>query len=400
MPYTVLVTAPRLAGAGVRLLEAANASVHYLPDADSPQALHGLLRTLPVDAGISRTVALTGAAIDACPTLKVISKHGVGVSNIDVAAATARGIPVYVTPGANAQSVAELTLALMFAAARRVPWMDRELRAGRWSRAQDGVELQGRTIGLVGFGQVAQRVARVCLALGMRVAAFDPALAGAAARPADVDCCDSLDALLAASDVAVVLVVRHDSPFHTLADFLRQARARSGETGIAQAGNGTVGHLAGEMLARRAGVRVMQVPYKGAGPAMNDLLGGQVPAYFGNTVSVMPQLAAGSIRALAVTSAQRLSALPSVPTVAEQGFAGFEATTWLGLVAPAGLPADITAKLSAATLQVLARPDVQQRLKQEGSVATPTSPAAFAAHIRAEHAKWGALIREAQIKLS
>lgn len=201
MPYTVLVTAPRLADAGVRLLEAASASVHYLPEADDPRALHALLATLPVDAVISRTVDLSGAAIDACPTLKVISKHGVGVSNIDVAAATARGIPVYVTPGANAQSVAELTLALMFAAARRVPWMDRELRAGRWARAQDGMELQGRTLGIVGFGQVAQRVARVCLALGMRVAAFDPALAGAAARPADVDCCDTLDALLAASDV-------------------------------------------------------------------------------------------------------------------------------------------------------------------------------------------------------
>ncbi|EYS84889.1 hypothetical protein CF68_14840 [Cupriavidus sp. SK-4] len=198
----------------------------------------------------------------------------------------------------------------------------------------------------------------------------------------------------------VVLVVRQDSPLRTLADFIQAAKARSGETGIAQPGNGTVAHLAGEMLARRAGVRLMQVPYKGAGPAMNDLLGGQVAACFGNTVSVMPQLAAGKIRALAVTSAQRLSALPAVPTVAEQGFAGFEATTWLGLVAPAGLPAEVTAKLAAATLQVMNRPDVQQRLKQEGSIATPTPPAAFAAHIRAEHARWGALIREAQIKLS
>ncbi|MEM5429816.1 tripartite tricarboxylate transporter substrate binding protein [Cupriavidus oxalaticus] len=265
----------------------------------------------------------------------------------------------------------------------------------RWTLVVDNKPGAGGNIGLdmvakavpdgytIGMGQAANLAINPGLYPKMP---FDPlkdftAIAGVAAQP-------------------VVLVVRQDSPFRTLADFLRQARARSGETGIAQAGNGTVGHLAGEMLARRAGVRVMQVPYKGAGPAMNDLLGGQVPAYFGNTVSVMPQLAAGSIRALAVTSAQRLSALPSVPTVAEQGFAGFEATTWLGLVAPAGLPADITAKLSATTLQVLARPDVQQRLKQEGSVATPTSPAAFAAHIRAEHAKWGALIREAQIKLS
>ena len=198
----------------------------------------------------------------------------------------------------------------------------------------------------------------------------------------------------------VVLVVRQDSPLRTLADFIKAAKARNGDMGIAQAGNGTVGHLAGEMLARRARVRVLQVPYKGAGPAMTDLLGGQVDTYFGNAVSVMPQLSAGKIRALAVTSAKRLSALPSVPTVAEQGFAGFEAATWLGLVGPAGLPADITARLSAATIKVLARPDVQQKLAQEGSVPTPQTSPQFAAHIRAEHAKWGALIREAQIKLS
>lgn len=201
MSYTVLVTAPRLADAGVRLLEAANARVHYLTNPHDSREVHHLLATLPVDAAISRTVDLPAAAINACPTLKVISKHGVGVGNIDVDAATARGIPVYVTPGANAQSVAELTLGLMFAAARRVTWMDRELRAGRWSRAQDGLELHGRTIGLVGFGQIAQRVARVCLALGMQVAAIDPALASTAALPAGVTRCDTLAALLAMSDV-------------------------------------------------------------------------------------------------------------------------------------------------------------------------------------------------------
>lgn len=200
MPYTVLVTAPRLASAGIQLLEAAHARVHYLTQPDDADEVHRLLATLPVDAVISRTVALTGAAIQACPTLRVISKHGVGVSNIDVATATARGIPVYVTPGANAQSVAELTLGLMFAAARRVTWMDRELRAGRWSRAQDGVELRGRMIGLVGFGQIARRVAQVCQALGMRVAAFDPALARHTV-PADVQVCDTLDTLLGLSDV-------------------------------------------------------------------------------------------------------------------------------------------------------------------------------------------------------
>ena len=201
MPYTVLVTAPRLAPAGVRLLQAAGSRILYLASADDAGEVARILATEPVDAVISRTVALSGAAIAACPTLKVISKHGVGVSNIDVAAATARGIPVYVTPGANARSVAELTLGLMFAAARRVAWMDREIQAGRWSRAQDGIELHGRTLGLVGFGQVAQRVAGVCLALGMPVLAFDPALAGHASPVAGVTLVGTLDALLEASDV-------------------------------------------------------------------------------------------------------------------------------------------------------------------------------------------------------
>ena len=197
----------------------------------------------------------------------------------------------------------------------------------------------------------------------------------------------------------VVLVVRQDSPHKTLADFINAAKARPGTIGVAQAGNGTVGHLAGELLERRAGVQLLQVPYKGAGPAMNELLGGQVPAYIGNSVSVMGQLSAGKIRALAVTSAQRLGSMPTVPTVAEQGYPGFAATTWLGLVGPAGLPAEIVNRMNAETVKLLARPDVKDKLAFEGSEATPGTPQQFAAHIRAEHAKWGALIREANIKI-
>nr|WP_315593114.1 hydroxyacid dehydrogenase [uncultured Cupriavidus sp.] len=199
--HTILVTAPKLAPAGVDLLERAGARVIYLASADDPQEVERIMAAEPVDAVISRTVTLSAQAIASCPTLKVISKHGVGVSNIDVDAATQRGIPVYVTPGANAQSVAEMTLGLMFAAARRIGWMDGELHAGRWSRAQDGVELQGKTIGLVGFGQVGQRVAAVCLALGMNVVAYDPALAAGQGPVDGATVVASLDALLAQADV-------------------------------------------------------------------------------------------------------------------------------------------------------------------------------------------------------
>jgi tripartite-type tricarboxylate transporter receptor subunit TctC len=197
----------------------------------------------------------------------------------------------------------------------------------------------------------------------------------------------------------VVLVVRQDSPFKTLADAVAAAKARPGSVGIAQAGNGTVGHLAGEMLERRAGFKALQVPYKGAGPAMTDLLGGQVPLYFGSSGSVLAQLNGGRIRALAVTSSERLAALPSVPTVAEQGYPGFEATTWLGLVGPAGMPADAVTRINAEVVKLLARKDVQDKLVAEGSLATPGTPAHFGEFLRAEHAKWGALIRDAQIKL-
>jgi len=200
MPHTILVTAPRLAPAGLELLRAQGCRVLYVTPEQGPADIERILAREPVDAVISRTLDLTAAAIDGCPTLKVISKHGVGVSNIAVAAATGRGIPVYVTPGANAQSVTEMTLGLMFAAARRVSWMDREIRQGRWSRAQDGLELSGRTLGLIGFGQVARRVARACQAIGMQALVHDPLLPADAALDG-AERIDDLSVLLGRSQV-------------------------------------------------------------------------------------------------------------------------------------------------------------------------------------------------------
>ncbi|MES3003141.1 MAG: hydroxyacid dehydrogenase [Pseudomonadota bacterium] len=179
MSFTIFVTAPRLAAAGLRILEEADCNVLFLPEGAGAREAEAIMASNAVDAVISRTATLTAAAIGASPRLRVISKHGVGVSNIDVSAATAQGIPVYVTPGANAQSVTELTVGLMIAAARRIALLDREMRAGRWTRAQDGVQLCGKRLGLVGFGQVGQRVARVAQALGMQVHAHDPMLKGA-----------------------------------------------------------------------------------------------------------------------------------------------------------------------------------------------------------------------------
>jgi D-3-phosphoglycerate dehydrogenase len=200
MTYRILVTAPTLALAGKRALAAAECSVTYIQDANSAAEIEHILQTQAIDAVISRTAPLTAAAIAACPSLRVICKHGVGVTNIDVAAATLRHVPVFTTPGTNTISVAELTIALILAAARRVTFFDRELRAGRWTRTGDGQQLSGRTLGLVGFGQIGQQVARVATALGMHVAAYDPAMTDSSAF-ANVTRVASFDTLCASADV-------------------------------------------------------------------------------------------------------------------------------------------------------------------------------------------------------
>jgi D-3-phosphoglycerate dehydrogenase len=200
MSFTIFITAKTLAPPGLERLMHAGCKLLFMERANSSEEVHSILQTHAVDGIISRSVDLSGNAIRACPTLKVISKHGVGVNNIDVEAATQCNIPVYVTLSANSQSVAELTVGLMLAGARRISLLDRELHEGRWSRLQDGLQLAGRRLGLLGFGQIGQRVARVCLALGMRVLAFDPILKGANPIPA-VSVASSMDDLLKQSDV-------------------------------------------------------------------------------------------------------------------------------------------------------------------------------------------------------
>ncbi|WP_093160310.1 tripartite tricarboxylate transporter substrate binding protein [Variovorax sp. YR216] len=201
----------------------------------------------------------------------------------------------------------------------------------------------------------------------------------------------------------VVLLVNVSSPYKTLADVVAASKAKPESMRIGLAGNGTVGHLAGEMLERRAGIKILNVPYKGAGPAMTDLLGNQVELNFANTPVAIPQLAGGKVRALAISSPQRLKTVPqlaAVPTVAESGYPGFDAITWTGLVAPAGTPPAVVDRINSEVQKILKRPDVVEKLAVEGSTAAAEStPKQFADYIRSEHQKWGALIREANIKL-
>ena len=200
MSWTILMTAPVLGVGGERELADAGCEVHYLRGSQDAAEVEEIMARIPFDAVISRTVTLSRTAIAACPTLKVICKHGVGVTNIDVEAATEFGIPVFTTPGTNAQSVAELTLGLMLSAARRISWLQHEIAAGRWTRNGSSIELSGKTLGLVGMGEIGQRVARVARALGMRVRFYDPAVRNQQAFIPDEQV-ESLDALLAQSNV-------------------------------------------------------------------------------------------------------------------------------------------------------------------------------------------------------
>jgi len=196
----------------------------------------------------------------------------------------------------------------------------------------------------------------------------------------------------------MVLVVSAESPYRSLADVVAAAKAKADGLTMASAGSGTVGHLAGELFARRAGVKFLHIPYKGAAPAVTDLMGRQVDIMFANTQSVMTLVMSGKLRALAVSSAQRVKPLPAVPTIAESGYTGFEAVTWSGLVAPAGVPADIIAKLNAEIAKALARADFLEKLAAEGSQPLGGSPQQFAEFMRAEQAKWGAAVRASGAK--
>lgn len=198
----------------------------------------------------------------------------------------------------------------------------------------------------------------------------------------------------------MVVTVKTDSPFKTMADLVAAGKKRTDPMRVAFAGNGTVGHLAIELLERRAGITLLNVPYKGAGPAVNDLRAGHVDFYIGNSVSVLGQVKGGSLRALAVTSPARLPALANVPTVAESGFPDFDAQTWSGVVAPVGVPPAILERMYAEVAKVLTRPDVLEKFANEGSTAaTGRSAKQFAELVAKEHKTWGDVVRQANIQL-
>ena len=195
----------------------------------------------------------------------------------------------------------------------------------------------------------------------------------------------------------LVLVVSADSQYQTLASLV--ADAKKNQLSMASAGNGTVGHLAGEMFKIQAGIPILHAPYKGAAPAINDILGGRITLFFGSLPSLRTQIAAGKLRALAVTSSARASVLPDVPTFKESGYPEFEATVWYGLLAPKGVSPDLIAQLHKTFLNVLGTNDMRDRLSQDGVQFNAISPEEFGAWIKAERAKWGAVVRQVGAKI-
>jgi tripartite-type tricarboxylate transporter receptor subunit TctC len=193
-----------------------------------------------------------------------------------------------------------------------------------------------------------------------------------------------------------VLVVHPSLPARSVGDLLRLAKAKPGEITYGSGGVGAATHLAGELLSIMGGVRMTHIPYKGAGPVTVDLLGGQISWMFGTILPTLPQLKAGKLRALAVTSLARASVLPDVPAVAET-LAGFEATSWYGLFAPAGTPPDIISKLQSEIVTMLAAPDIRDHLQREGAEPVGDTPEQFGRHFRGEIEKWAKVIRAAKI---
>ena len=209
-----------------------------------------------------------------------------------------------------------------------------------------------------------------------------------------------LQPLALVADTPMTVAVRADSPLKTLADLVRDARARPGQLSYGSTGQGTVSHLAGALLAQAAGVDLLHVPYRGAAPALTDLLGGQVSAVVMSAASVDPMADAGKLRVLGTFSRSHLASLGSPPTVAEAlKLPGLEVPVWVGLLAPARMPADLARRLADALLAVCRQDDTRQAFAKLGATTTCAGPAELGQVISDDSQRWGAVIRQGQIKL-
>ena len=195
-----------------------------------------------------------------------------------------------------------------------------------------------------------------------------------------------------------VLLAHPSLPAKSVKELVALARARPGQIDYAATAVGSLGHLGFELLNVTAGIKLHFIPYKGVAPALTDLLGGHVSVLFLTVVSSLPQVRAGRLRGLAVSGAKRLAVAPEIPTVAENGFPGFEVSGWYGILAPAGTPQAVIARLNGEIVAILRSPELKERLAADGSDAVGSTPQQFGEHLRAEIAKWARVVKAAKIQ--
>jgi tripartite-type tricarboxylate transporter receptor subunit TctC len=196
-----------------------------------------------------------------------------------------------------------------------------------------------------------------------------------------------------------VLVVNPALPVNSVSDLIKLAKDKPGQINFASSGSGTSIHLSGELFKTMAGIDMTHVPYKGSSPALTDLIGGQVQIMFDNLPSALPQIKGGRLRAIAVTSLKRAPVLPDIPTINESGLPGFEASSWFGVLAPAGTPAAIVARINTEVNKWLQSADAREKLLGQGAEAAGGSPEGFATHIRAESEKWAKVVKASGAKV-
>jgi tripartite-type tricarboxylate transporter receptor subunit TctC len=196
-----------------------------------------------------------------------------------------------------------------------------------------------------------------------------------------------------------VLVLNPSVPANSVKELIAYAKANPGKLSFGSGSNGSAGHLAGELFNSEAGIDMVHVPYKGAAPAMQDLLSGQIQLMFDNLANSMQQVRAGKLKALAVTTAHRSTLVPDLPTLSEAGLPGFDISTWWGFMAPAGTPKEIVAKWNAEVARILASPEMKAFFAQQGAEPSPTSPEAFGAMIKSEITKYAKIVKDSGAKV-
>jgi tripartite-type tricarboxylate transporter receptor subunit TctC len=217
-------------------------------------------------------------------------------------------------------------------------------------------------------------------------------------QPAPFDAEKDLVPVALVGRVPVVIAANPSVPYSTVAQLIAAAKAKPGSISFASPGNGSTPHMAGELFARAAGISLMHVPYRGGAQAVTDVIGGQVPLLAMNALEVKPHVASGKLKVLAVLSPQRSPIFPDVPTIAQSGYPGFEASVWYALVAPAATPRPIVDKLHAEVQKALQTTEVRDRMSAVGGEVIPGTQAMLASLLRSERARYANLVREAKIQ--